>query len=63
MSAPKMKYLKRFKTDDRWIEITYEEALYYVLGSYRDCEEVRKLLETDNTLIPLMFSQIKVVAE
>lgn len=58
-----MKYFKRFKEPDgRWTEVTYEEALHSVLGSYRDCEDIRKLLETDATIIPCMYAEIWVTA-
>lgn len=54
-----MIYKKRFKGEDEWQEITKEEALRTLLGSYMDCTEVRDLLEGENC-IPTMFAEILV---
>ena len=61
-----MKYLKQFKGYDDMKEISYEEALRTVLGSYRDNAEVRSWLTDINAVpwknkaIPCRFSIIHV---
>lgn len=57
-----MVYRKRFKGEDEWIEITKENALHVILGSYKDNEEVRGFLEEEGT-IPCMFSEIRISKE
>ena len=57
-----MKYLKRFKDKDEWKEVSYEQALHSVLGSYKDNDEVRGLLQSEGE-IPCMFAIIKVVSD
>ena len=55
----KMTYMKRYKGSDDWQEVSYEEALNTVLGSYKDNAEVRNMLTTGN-YIPCKFSEIRV---
>ena len=57
-----MVYRKRFKGEDEWREITKENALHVILGSYKDNEEVRGFLEEEGT-IPCMFSDIRISKE
>ena len=57
-----IKYRKQFKGTGEVIDITYEEALHTVLGSYKDNEEVRAML-TVNNVINCMFSIIHVIEE
>ena len=57
-----IKYRKQFKGTDEEIDITYEEALHTVLGSYKDNEEVRAMLTVSNE-INCMFSIIHVIEE
>lgn len=52
-----MKYVKQYKDGSAPFEITYEEALNTVLGSYKDNDEVRSMLTITNR-IPCMFSEI-----
>ena len=56
-----LKYLKRYKTPDAdWEEISKEDALRTLLGSYLDNDITRELLESENA-IPCMFSDILVI--
>ena len=57
-----IKYRKQYKGENEWIDITYEDALRTVLGSYVDNEEVRAMLTYSNQ-IPCMASFIQVIAE
>lgn len=57
-----MKYLKLFAGSDAWKEITYDEALDTVLGSYQDNDEVRDMLGTPNR-IRCQYSEIAVVPD
>lgn len=54
-----MVYKKRFYDSENWEEVTYEEALKTVLGTYKDNEEVRSMLTIGNH-IPCMCSEIRV---
>ena len=55
-----MKYFKTLKlVDAERKEITYGEALGTVLGSYKDVEETREMLEHEG-VIPCLFSIIEV---
>lgn len=59
--AKNMIYFKRFKEPDAEPkEVTYDEALKTLLGSYLDNEDVRGLLDYPNT-IKCMFSILYVV--
>jgi len=54
-----MRYMKRFKTEEDWVEVKREEALWTILGSYKDNLEVRSMLSIPNC-IPCVFSEIRV---
>lgn len=54
-----MKYYKRYKDKDEWNEITYDEALRTLLGTWRDTDLTRDMLTIQN-MIECMFSWIKV---
>ena len=54
-----LRYKKQYKGEDEWMEITYDQALDTVLGSYIDSPEVRSMLDTANW-IPCRFSTIAV---
>ena len=54
-----MKYFKRFKGEDEWVEVSKEKALWSVLGSYKDNEEVRSWLDKENDIM-CMFAEIRV---
>ena len=54
-----MKYMKRFKGEEEWIEVTHEQALNTVLGSYVDNDDVRSMLTIGN-YIPCQFSEIRI---
>lgn len=54
-----MKYTKRMKPDGRVCEVSYEEALHSVLGTYNDTEEVRSMLTIGN-FIPCAYADIRV---
>ena len=45
-----LKYEKHFKDGSGSFEITYEEALKTVLGTYRDCDITRDMLTIVNTI-------------
>lgn len=62
-----LKYLKRYKEPSKlfgndWKEVTYDEALNTLLGTYRDNNITRELLTQEN-VIPCMLSEIMVVEE
>ena len=57
-----MKYLKKFKDSSRWIEVSYNEALNSVLGTYNDNDEVRSWLDHENEICCL-FADIKVISD
>lgn len=57
-----MIYKKRFANEDTWNEVTYDEALYTVLGTYKDNAETRSMLTIGN-YIPCRFSDIRVFEE
>ena len=57
-----MKYLKLFKMEDEWKEVDYNTALRTLLGSYKDTEDVRNMLNEEG-YIKCMFSFIRVVEE
>jgi len=54
-----MKYMKKFKAEDNWFEVSREDALRAILGTYRDNLEVRSMLSIPNC-IPCVFSEIRV---
>jgi len=54
-----MRYMKRLKTEEDWVEVKREEALWTILGSYKDNLEVRSMLSIPNC-IPCVFSEIRV---
>lgn len=54
-----MLYFKQYMGELKWKEITREEALDTILGSYKDNEEVRSFLDTPGEY-PCMFSFIRV---
>ena len=54
-----LRYLKQFKGENEWNEITKDDALRTVIGSYRDCDMTRDFLEGPN-YIPCLFSTISV---
>ena len=54
-----LKYYKRMKDSDAWKEITYDEALHTLLGTWRDTDLTRDMLTIQN-MIECMFSWIKV---
>ena len=55
-----MKYMKRFKSQEEdWQEVSYEEALRTILGTYRDCLDVRSMMSIAN-FIPCVYSEIRV---
>jgi len=54
-----MRYMKRHKTEDKWNEVGYDDALNVVLASYKDNRQVRGMLSIAN-FIPCMFSEIRV---
>ena len=45
-----LKYSKQFKGESESFDITYEEALKTVLGTYRDCDITRDMLTIVNTI-------------
>ncbi len=55
-----MIYRKCFKGSDEWKEISYDDALHTLLGSYKDNDEVRSLLNGNN-MIPCAFSFIEAI--
>ena len=54
-----MVYRKKFKSVPEWEEVSYEEALRTVLGTYKDNDEVRSMLTIGN-YIHCMYSDIQV---
>lgn len=54
-----MRYLKRFKTEEEWREVSYDEALKSVLGTYKKNAEVLSWLTIGN-FIPCRFAEIRV---
>lgn len=54
-----MKYMKKFRGEENWTEVSYDDALYSVLGSYNDTAEVRSMLTIGN-YIPCLFAEIRV---
>lgn len=54
-----MIYRKRFKGEDDWKEITKDEALDTILGTYSDGDAVRAMLERE-CIIPCMYSEVSV---
>ena len=64
-----MKFLKQYKGENDMKEISYEEALRTILGSYRDNKEVRSWLTDINAVpwkdkaIPCKFSIIYMKGE
>jgi len=42
-----MKYLKKYKDEDKWFEITREKALENIRHYYGNAEEVLEMLEKD----------------
>lgn len=56
------KFLAKHHTEEDWREITYEEALDILFGTYKDNREVRGWLDDPGT-IQCLYSEIKVIAE
>ena len=54
-----MTYRKRFYTEDEWREISYDQALQTVLGTYKNSPQVRSMLTIGNT-IRYRYSEISV---
>ena len=54
-----MIYRKRFKGEDDWTEITKEDALNALLGTYKDCDDTRAMLKAEG-IIPCMYCDISV---
>lgn len=54
-----MRYMKRFKSEDEWFEVSRKDALNAILGTYKDSLEVRSMLSIPN-YIPCVFSEIRV---
>ena len=54
-----MRYMKKFKAEDNWFEVSREDALRTIFGTYRDNLDVRSMLSIPN-YIPCMFSVIRV---
>ena len=52
-------YEKRSYLSTEWKTIPYEDALYVVLGTFQDNEEVRGWLAKDG-IIECMYSEIRV---
>lgn len=52
-----MIYKKRFKGEDDWTEITKDEALDTIFGTYSDSDAVRAILEVEG-IIPCIYSDI-----
>lgn len=57
-----MKYLKRFHDSEEWAEVSKDDALYSVLGSYYDNAEVRSWLDKEGE-IRCKYATIKVISE
>ena len=58
-----LKYLKRYKSPDaEWQEISKNDALITLLGSYKNNSMTREMLDHTNE-IPCAYSDIKVVEE
>ena len=55
-----MKYFSEFRDSDEKKEISKEEALHKILGTFRDCDEVRDWLTIPNCIV-CVFSTIYVV--
>ena len=54
-----MKYLKKMKSSERWVEVGYNEALNSVLGTYKDNPATRSMLTIGN-YIPCVYADIRV---
>lgn len=54
-----MKYRKRFVDSDEWKDVSYEQALHALLGTYRDNDITREMLTMEG-IIPCMFSEVEV---
>ena len=59
MKVFERKYFKKYDGEDEWKEITYDEALTTLLGTYRDNDMTRDMLETAN-YIPCRYSTVEV---
>ena len=57
-----MKFLKKFKTEEEWTEVSYDTALDTLLTTYKDNDETRAMLATMD-FIPCRFSEIMVIRE
>ena len=57
-----MIYRKRYKGNINWKEVSYDEALFTVLGTYNDTPEVRSMLTIGN-YIPCQYSEIRVLTD
>ena len=40
-----MKYFKQYKTEGNIVEVTYDEALQTMIGSYKDNDITREMLQ------------------
>ena len=58
----KLIYEKRWRGQKDWKEVSYDEALNTLLGSYKDNEITREMLTIPN-FIPCGFSEIAVSEE
>ena len=56
-----LKYYRRLHDRDTWEEITYEKALHIVLGTYKDNDVTRDMLQTANW-IGCRWSTVKVTS-
>lgn len=54
-----MKYYKRMKDSDEWSEVSHDDALRTLLGTWRDTDLTRDMLTIPN-MIECMCSWIKV---
>lgn len=54
-----LKYRKQYIGKSEWTDITYEDALYTLLGAWRDCDMTRDMLSIVNR-IRCMYATIEV---
>ena len=57
--APKLKYRKQYKGELDWFDVSYDDALRTLLGTYLDNDLTREMLTVVGE-IPCMFSVIEV---
>lgn len=58
-----MLYFKNFKNDTTWTEISYDEALHTLLGTYKDNKETRSMLIEKTRYISCAYCDIWVVGD